>query len=311
MISLRKGKRLEQVANMVGLSFDDRIKVAYGMYNGYKVVLKNSSEGHRNYELFFSLRKDGADLTQKELSEVVKKNKSIKAFTVRGNIICYDIKDIYNIQKSAERMKDALDDIVEFLRVNGCRNSCLSCGCENAVINIYNLEGNPSILCETCFNRMYANPCDEVEVNENVVAGIVGAFLGSLVGLACIVLFGRLNYIIVLSGVIMSVCTLKGYEWLGKKLSGKGMIISIVLMIIMIYLGNRLEIALKLAYSLKVDIFTSFRAIPYLARMELIDTAAYYGNLVLLYLLTFIVSSPFIKDRWKAKEFSKDSHKLF
>ena len=51
----------------------------------------------------------------------------------------------------------------------------------------------------------------EEKKRENVPAGIVGAFLGSLIGVACAVLIGQLGYVASISGLVMAVCALKGY----------------------------------------------------------------------------------------------------
>lgn len=44
----------------------------------------------------------------------------------------------------------------------------------------------------------------------------MGALLGSLVGVVSIIIFSQLGYVAALSGVIMAVCTLKGYEMLAE-----------------------------------------------------------------------------------------------
>ena len=62
----------------------------------------------------------------------------------------------------------------------------------------------------------------EQKKRENVPAGIVGAFLGSLIGVACAVLIGQLGYVASVSGLVMAVCALKGYELLGGSLTKKG-----------------------------------------------------------------------------------------
>lgn len=46
---------------------------------------------------------------------------------------------------------------------------------------------------------------------ENVVAGVVGAFLGTLLGVVCTVVIGQLGYVASVSGLIMAVGALKGY----------------------------------------------------------------------------------------------------
>ncbi|WP_052430676.1 hypothetical protein [Robinsoniella peoriensis] len=69
------------------------------------------------------------------------------------------------------------------------------------------------------------------EKKENIIAGIVGAFLGTLIGLLCIVVVDQLGYMASISGVVMGVCAIKGYQMLAGKMSLKGIVISSVFMI--------------------------------------------------------------------------------
>ena len=76
---------------------------------------------------------------------------------------------------------------------------------------------------------------------ENIVAGVVGAFLGSLIGVVCTVVIGQLGYVAAISGLIMAVCALKGYELLGGTLSKKGVAVSAVLILAMTWFAHRLS----------------------------------------------------------------------
>ena len=78
----------------------------------------------------------------------------------------------------------------------------------------------------------------KAERRENVLTGLIGAFLGSLIGVACIVAIGQLGYVASISGVIMAVCAIKGYELLGGAMSRKGAVIACILIVLMTYLGN-------------------------------------------------------------------------
>jgi len=89
----------------------------------------------------------------------------------------------------------------------------------------------------------YVPPVEEKP--ENVVAGTVGALIGALLGGVAIILLGQLGYVASISGVILAICSLKGYELLGGKLSPKGIIISIVLMLIIPAVSYFLNIAIS------------------------------------------------------------------
>ena len=79
---------------------------------------------------------------------------------------------------------------------------------------------------------------------ENRLAGIVGALIGSIIGGMASVLVGQLGWISAVSGVILAFSTLKGYETLGKGLSKAGILVCIVLMLATPYLADRISWAM-------------------------------------------------------------------
>ena len=127
---------------------------------------------------------------------------------------------------------------------------------------------------------------------EHVLAGLVGAFLGSLIGVACIVAVGQLGYVASFCGVVLAVCAIKGYGLLGGAMTRKGAVIASILTIFMTYLGNRLDFAVSVARTLDMDIFSAFRALDSLLNTEYTVSRAYWGNLVLLYLFTLVGAVP-------------------
>lgn len=73
---------------------------------------------------------------------------------------------------------------------------------------------------------------------ERVVAGIFGALLCSLAGVVVMLVLRRIGYVASLSGIIMMVCTAWGYAHFGKVMSKKGIVFSVLIVIIMIYIGH-------------------------------------------------------------------------
>ena len=129
---------------------------------------------------------------------------------------------------------------------------------------------------------------------ENVVAGLVGAFLGTLLGVVCTVVIGQLGYVASLSGLIMAVGALKGYELLGGRLSKKGAVISSALILVMTWLAHRLTWAIALTSTAGLGVFESFQTIPELLEAGLLEGPAYWGDLVMLYLFTLLGAVPTI-----------------
>lgn len=129
---------------------------------------------------------------------------------------------------------------------------------------------------------------------ENVVAGVVGAFLGTLLGVVCTVVIGQLGYVASVSGLIMAVGALKGYELLGGRLSKKGAAISSLLILVMTWLAHRLTWAIALTSAAGLGVFESFQVIPELLEAGLLEGPAYWGDLVMLYLFTLLGAVPTI-----------------
>ena len=125
--------------------------------------------------------------------------------------------------------------------------------------------------------------------SENVIGGIVGAFLGSLIGVVVMVILGQVGFVSAISGVVMGLCALKGYEILGGKLSTKGIVFSAIIILGMIYVGNRLDwsITLQREVYTRETVFTVFRdfklAMEQLKRQGA-DLSGYTTSLVMQYL---------------------------
>ena len=97
------------------------------------------------------------------------------------------------------------------------------------------INGSCRSICSACFGKMQENiataQADIKAKPGNYVTGIVGALLGSLIGVIAWVLVYQLGYIAAIVGLIMAVCTIKGYQLLGGKLNIAGVIICVVIMI--------------------------------------------------------------------------------
>ena len=136
-------------------------------------------------------------------------------------------------------------------------------------------------------------------VKERVVLGTLGAFVGALVGTICIVILGQFGYIASICGVVMGFSAMGGYQLLGKKMSKKGIIITIVIMLVMVYVSNWFSYALAVADVAEVDVLTAFLVTPELVSEGFIDAGAYYKDLVMLYAFMAIGAVPTIKKYFK------------
>ncbi len=150
-------------------------------------------------------------------------------------------------------------------------------------------------------------PQTPVAKPENVVTGTVGALIGSAIGAAAIILLGQLGYIASISGLILAICALKGYELLGGKLSTKGIIISLILIAVVPYLADRLSLAISLSSELEsmgiaLSLGESWQIIPELLEEDASLKSEYTGNLVKLYLFVALGAGSTIFSAFKNKK---------
>ena len=82
-------------------------------------------------------------------------------------------------------------------------------------------------------------------------------------------------------------------------MSKKGIIITIVIMLVMVYVSNWISYAIAVADVAEVDFMTAFLATPSLVSEGLIDAGAYYKDLVMLYIFTAFGAVPTIKKYFK------------
>ena len=139
----------------------------------------------------------------------------------------------------------------------------------------------------------------EKDVKEKVALGFIGALVGSVIGAVCIVLLGQLGYIASICGVVMGFCAIKGYRLLAGKLSVKGIVISIVLMIVMVYLSNWVSYALAVAEVYETGFFTAFINVHYLISEGAITAFDYFKEVGMLYIFTALGAVPTVRDQFK------------
>lgn len=202
-----------------------------------------------------------------------------------------------------------MNGLISFLRTKGCSPCCSICGRPEEV-SAYKSGGSYFHLCPDCESDMRGKLALEEQKKagkrENVVGGIVGALLGSLLGVLCIVLLSQMGYVAALSGAVMAVGILKGYEMLGGRLTKKGIVISIVIMLTMTYLGDRLDWAIRLlrdggGADVGYNLFECYRLVPMAVELEWIERGTYIGNLVLLYVFLLLGAVPTIVNKVREK----------
>lgn len=291
--------RFRMAAQELGLSYDERGQAVYGIYRGFYMVLTQGAQ-RGAFVITTSASASGQLIDRKACLPYIKTSPNLSGVYVNRFTLTFTVKSApFSLKKTFSRIPGAFADAANLLERLGAVCCCQDTG-SYANLGIYMCGGAPAVLSMEAYaarsSRALQSQQAEFLKKENTAAGIVGAVLGSLIGVAAIVLIGQLGYIAAISGFIMAICTLKGYEKLGGKLSKKGVVICVIIMILMVYVGNRFDWALAVASAFETDVFTAFRAIDSLIGAGAIEAGSFYGNLGLIYLFVCLGAFPTVKN---------------
>lgn len=305
-------KNLDALCAATGLKLDPHSGAAYGTYHGYRVCVTPPANNNM-MQMAFSVSRGGASPDLAALRQVCGTCREIASVQGSGSQVVFFVRSAMNWNKTLENAETALDAAAEQLRQGGYQDCCQHCGAA-ADLTTCLLSGHPVHLCDACAQSMTASAAAQrqaaAEKPENVLGGVVGALLGSLIGAATIVILSQLGVVAALSGIVMAVCTLKGYELLGGKLTKKGVVISVLVMLLMVYVGDRCDWAIVVAREMEADFFTSFRAVPALMDMDIIDTGVYMSSLLRVYLFTLVGAVPMILSLMKGKSRKNETYAM-
>lgn len=289
--------KLAAAAGVNGLMYDSNAEGVFGNVQGYTVTIMPNANNRVYYMLSLSVSRMGMAPNPADFKPLEKMNKVLSGCTVQRFRVNFLVKLSGNKDKMAEALRSALDTLITFLRTNGYANCCEHCGRPEGV-DAYTVSGNAYLLCEPCFGQVSEAAAQQnqtkMQKQEQVLPGIVGALIGSLIGAVVIVIVGQLGYVAAVSGLVMAICTLKGYEMLGKKLGTPGIIISCVLMLLMIFLAYQADWSITAAQFYETDFFTAFRAMMDLIKEGYVDSGDYFGGLAQVYLFAVIGAVPTI-----------------
>lgn len=289
--------KLAAAAGANGLMYDPNAEGVFGNVQGYTVTIMPNANNRIYYMLSLSVSRMGMAPNPADFKPLEKMNKFLSGCTVQRFRVNFLVKLSGNKDKMAEALRSALDTLITFLRTNQYTNCCEHCGRPEGV-DAYTVSGNACLLCEPCFGQVSEAAAQQnqtkMQKQEQILPGIVGALIGSLIGAVVIVIVGQLGYVAAVSGLVMAICTLKGYEMLGKKLGTPGIIISCVLMLLMIFLAYQADWSITAAQFYETDFFTAFRAMMDLIAEGYVDSGNYFGGLAQVYLFAVVGAVPTI-----------------
>lgn len=239
---MNKGK-ITELLKTKGMEYDETSSSWYGVVSGISVMFTHSEDG-RYYNIVIPVTNGGLPDKQ-SMKDIASQEKTVSAVTVKQYNVSFMVKNALTDNAYLENISTAISALPILLKNAGWSNCCEVSGRRDNLMFCV-AGGRLRILCDEEFakverdinNKNYANSGKR----ENIVTGIVGALLGSIIGVISIVIVGQLGYVAVIPGIIMGVCTVKGYSLMAGKLSKAGAVISAVIMLLMTYVASVLDI---------------------------------------------------------------------
>ena len=90
-------------------------------------------------------------------------------------------------------------------------------------------------------------PVDLTPRKSNVLMGLLGAVVFSLIGCAIWVVIGSFGYISYIGGLALSFHTITGYKLLGRKFDGRGILVCLIVVVLAVFVSNVFINALAIA----------------------------------------------------------------
>ena len=267
-----------------------------GTYQGYYVSIQN-----QNAQFIVKINASAeADPNNANLGQFLMHHKEICKQVLQVQIFPYMamlfIKGPNLAKNIPATLNENLMPVFRFLSANGYVSGCEQCGKSDTYVNCYEVNGDAHTLCENCRGELEValqnHRAQKQSEKSKLVPGLVGALLGSLIGCVLWVLIYRLGYIAGIAGAVTAICAMKGFELLGGHLDRKGVIGSVIIMLVMIFLANKVAWAWEV-YAAWGDYGWSFsECFRYLNQIltEYDLMGAYVGDLVIGYILTILCS---------------------
>ena len=302
---------LKKLLEESGYQYDDQLNILYGEKLGYKFAVQD--HGQNQFRMLFSVKNTQIAIDKMNAKEISKYSPVISTASFKNYKLTCTIKPGFTKGSTGKNILQAIDDATEYLSSQGFEQCCEATG-ETEGVDLYIVGQQLSFLNPESFSQRsqeldYSEQVT-LQTTENVFLGMLGAFLGSLVGVLAIVIIGQLGYVAFVSGIVMGVATIKGYELFARRLSKKGAVISIIIILLMTYFANQLDWAISIIRVYDVSIFDAFLAVNSLVAEGIIETSSYIMNLVMVYIFTVIAAIVVIVNAINASKTKFEIRKL-
>ncbi len=288
-------------------SLTDHKTYISGTCRGYYVTVNTAENGMYIINISAHSESDPGNAALRDFIESRKNvTNQIQSVNVSNNNASIVSTRTFLIKKVPAHLNEAIMPIIDFLESNRYVSGCMQCGTQMSDVDCYDINGSHRYLCSDCAVKIESALSDkkqDVLANKsNLIPGIVGALLGSMLGCLVYFLIWQLGYIAAIAGLITAVCTFKGYEMFGKVIDKKGVIVCVLVIIFSVFFANQIVWAYDAFKAYKDDgigFFECFRYINDVVKLNEL-TGQYYGNLAMAYLMTLLGSYRNIVNAFKS-----------
>lgn len=298
---------LVQARNATGMRLRGQNSMLCGYYRGFAMVTNLNSKA-RCYDVVVWATCSGADMSQEAnqwLADYAAQHPFCTGGSYNGQLLVAQIAIDKKRDITAQSLLTFYNDVVGWLAANGMASCCESCGAPDAAL--FDMGGKLHAICPRCLEQMsQAARAEQKAVPGNLPAGIAGAILFSLAGVALWVLVNRLGYIAAICGLVLMVCAFKGYEKFSGKLDTPGIIICIIVAVCMGLVSQYVCIGLDI-YEVfgeyGVGLLDCMRAVPgFLFDPELNLLSDYLPDLLMGYAFMVLGSFSFVRNALAAQK---------
>ena len=289
-------------AELLGGALADHKNHYAGYCRGYYMTVVPQAEGYRVTVNASTPNDPGNAALYAFLERARGENKKIASVGVSPYRFFVVIKAVVSQKKIPEQINGVMDPILGYIANQGYTTGCGCCGTTAATLSCWQANAEILQMCDPCAAQMeqeLKNNQKAVKAKKsNFVGGLVGALLGALIGSVVWIIINRLGYIAGVAGLVMVVCAMKGYSLMGGTLDRKGVIVSVLISVVMVYLANKIGWTWAAHNELKeyglsfFDVFRNLEAI--LKEVDLMGS--YIKDLVIGYLLTAVASFLYIRN---------------
>ncbi len=257
----------------IGFGMDNLTGTAFRKIDGFCFTVKIDVNGNMytvSVPCAVHSEEDAQNLNAAMRRYADEHQKTVKSAFYDGReiYICCRSKDL--VMKVSEGTREAVELCMYYIRQYSAVPVCSACG-RPAELNIFALENKVSVLCEECFSdaqrQIAGETAAKAAAHENIPLGVIGAVLGGLTGAVLWVLFSLMGKIVFVAGALSALAGYFAYKKLGKKISKKSLVLSLLVSFVFLLAGMYFAIGVDVFQSLKnsgIDISFSeaFRWIP-------------------------------------------------